>query len=345
MDIKAEKSVIDGQVLRLTWPDGHQSVYNLEWLRRHSYWPPLGDNGSSESADNNKSLSDAKVLWNSQKIQSVQPPLVVDYKEIMENDGALLRWLQLVDKYGFCEVDGCPPSAEHTERLVNRISFIRETHYGRFWDFSANMAHGDTAYTALAIGAHTDTTYFTDPIGLQLFHLLRHDGQGGETLLIDGFFVAKIMQTQYPQHYRTLCQTRIACHSAGDQSVIMSPTPDEGYPILNVDAGAELYQVRYNNHDRSVLSGKRMKSAESIRKFYEALRVWQSLLSDKRNEYWHRMRPGRPLIVDNWRVLHGRSAFTGYRRLCGAYINWDDYQSRVKILQSTHSSLKIDNSI
>jgi trimethyllysine dioxygenase len=52
-----------------------------------------------------------------------------------------------------------------TEELARRIAFIRETHYGRFWDFTANMAHGDTAYTNLGIGAHTDSTYFTDPIG------------------------------------------------------------------------------------------------------------------------------------------------------------------------------------
>lgn len=29
-----------------------------------------------------------------------------------------------------------------------------------FWDFTADMAHGDTAYTNLALKAHTDSTYF-----------------------------------------------------------------------------------------------------------------------------------------------------------------------------------------
>jgi trimethyllysine dioxygenase len=41
------------------------------------------------------------------------------------------------------------------------------------------------------------------------------------------------------------------------------------------------------------------------------------------------MKPGTAVIVDNWRVLHGRSSFTGKRRLCGAYLNWDDYRSRI----------------
>lgn len=33
-------------------------------------------------------------------------------------------------------------------------------------------------------------------------------------------------------------------------------------------------------------------------------------------------------VFDNHRVLHGRSSFTGQRRLCGAYVNHDDYRSR-----------------
>lgn len=31
---------------------------------------------------------------------------------------------------------------------------------GTFWDFTSDLAKGDTAYTTLALGAHTDNTYF-----------------------------------------------------------------------------------------------------------------------------------------------------------------------------------------
>jgi hypothetical protein len=39
------------------------------------------------------------------------------------------------------------------------------------------------------------------------------------------------------------------------------------------------------------------------------------------------------LVFDNHRVLHGRSAFKGARRLCGAYVNGDDYRSRIRTLE------------
>ena len=37
-------------------------------------------------------------------------------------------------------------------------------------------------------------------------------------------------------------------------------------------------------------------------------------------------------MVDNHRVMHGRSAFDGKRRMCGAYIGVDDYRSKLTIL-------------
>lgn len=37
-------------------------------------------------------------------------------------------------------------------------------------------------------------------------------------------------------------------------------------------------------------------------------------------------------VVNNHRVLHGRSAFDGKRRMCGAYIGMDDYRSKLAVL-------------
>ena len=38
-------------------------------------------------------------------------------------------------------------------------------------------------------------------------------------------------------------------------------------------------------------------------------------------------------VVNNHRVLHGRSAFDGKRRMCGAYIGMDEYRSKLAVLQ------------
>ena len=41
------------------------------------------------------------------------------------------------------------------------------------------------------------------------------------------------------------------------------------------------------------------------------------------------------LVIDNHRVLHGRSSFDGNRRMCGAYIGIDEYRSKLAVLTET----------
>lgn len=42
---------------------------------------------------------------------------------------------------------------------------------------------------------------------------------------------------------------------------------------------------------------------------------------------------GFPSVVDNHRVLHGRSGFSGKRRMCGAYVGVDEFRSKYAVLK------------
>ncbi|RHZ45572.1 hypothetical protein Glove_669g14 [Diversispora epigaea] len=306
--------------------DEHKSFFNWNWLRRHSYDPKFIN---SQQILNNK-----KTLWNAAKIKDNLP--IVQYHKVMQNKEDLAIWLKNIDEFGFCFIDNVPPKVKETEELAKRICFIRESHYGKFWDFTANMEHGDTAYSTLALKAHTDNTYFTDPSGLQMFHLIEFEGEGGESLLADGFWMANQLKTKYPKAYQTLSTIPIPSHSAGDSNVLIQPTPF-AYPIFNHDSLTNtLYQIRYNNDDRSTMSHL---SPNQIPEFYDALRKWNELLSNKENEFWFQLYPGRVLIFDNWRILHGRASFVGHRRLIGAYLNWDDYRSKFKVLNLSNEEI------
>ncbi|KAF9463896.1 hypothetical protein BDZ94DRAFT_1358589 [Collybia nuda] len=310
---------IDG--LEVTWPDTvpHVSLYPWSWLQQNSYDPKL------------KSLETAneKVLWGS-KIEKSPP--TVTYEEVMHGDDrGLFKWLSNIDKFGFSFVTSVPSTPEATEKLTERIGFIRETQYGRFWDFTANMAKGDTAYTTLALGAHTDTTYFTDPCGLQLFHLLSHtDGSGGASLLVDGFYAASIVKELHPTAYSLLSKTLVPAHAAGEPSALFRPNPSSGYPVLGHDPlTGELKQVRWNNDDRSVMSHL---ESDRVEEWYNAIRIWNQCLTSSDSEFWLQLQPGTVVVMDNHRVLHGRSAFDGKRRMCGAYVGMDEYRSKLAVL-------------
>ena len=156
----------------------------------------------------------------------------------------------------------------------------------------------DTAYTTLALPAHTDTTYFTDPAGLQMFHLLSHtEGTGGASLLVDGFNAARTLLRESPTAYEILSKTPISWHASGNEGITI--TPAKKMPVLNFGDLEEgdvprLMQIRWNNDDRGVvgLSGNEGLGAE---KWYEAAGKWDEILKRKTMEYWAQLKLGRPL--------------------------------------------------
>lgn len=109
----------------------------------------------------------------------------------------------------------------------------------------------DTAYTTLSLEAHTDTTYFSDPAGLQMFHMLSHTGgSGGESLLVDGFAAAAQLYDEDKEAYRILSTVPIWAHASGNEDVSIQPYTC--FPVLLHDpVMGHLVQVRWNNSDRA----------------------------------------------------------------------------------------------
>jgi len=96
-----------------------------------------------------------------------------------------------------------------------------------------------------------------------------------------------------------------------------------------------LRAVRWNNDDRSAL---RDVPHEDVLRLYEAMRMWDKLITSQDSEYWVQLSPGTVIAIDNHRVLHGRSSFTGKRRMCGAYIGADEFHSRLAVLSERFAS-------
>ncbi|CZS93991.1 related to Trimethyllysine dioxygenase [Rhynchosporium graminicola] len=325
--------------LQITWAnDGHVSTYEWDWLVKHRK-----NTNIPMTAQEKKKAEEQHIYWDS-SIASMPPS--VHYDEIMADNTGVGKWTEQIRRFGFCYVEGCPVSPEKTQELLERISFIRVTHYGKlahissttsltqqggFYDFTADLTMKDTAYTNLALPAHTDTTYFTDPAGLQMFHLLSHtSGSGGSSLLVDGFHAARTLLRESYSAYEILSKTPISWHASGNEGITITPAkkmPVLTFGDLREGEAPRLLQVRWNNDDRGVVALTE-DGGMGAEKWYAAAAKWDEILKRKDMEYWAQLKPGRPLIFDNWRVLHGRSAFTGKRRICGGYINHDDYISR-----------------
>ncbi|KAH3981009.1 hypothetical protein HBH70_062270 [Parastagonospora nodorum] len=305
--------------LTIQWNDGHQSTYSRAFLVRAAF--PEEYKGPFRQAWKKPVLWGASIAL---EIDTIRGPSVKFGSKYYSMKSLLAR----IREYGFCYVTNVPhESPSDTEQLLKSIAFIRETHYGGFYDFTADLASKDTAYTNIALEAHTDTTYFSDPAGLQAFHLLSHtDGEGGASLLVDGFKVAQELYDTDREAYRVLSTVNVHAHASGNEGISIQAY--RGFPVLEHDgATGALLRVRWNTADRASIE----LPIEETGRWYDAARKFDGLLKKKENEYWEQLMPGKVLIFDNWRVLHGRSSFTGKRRICGGYVNRDDWISRYKM--------------
>ena len=264
---------------------------------------------------------DGITLWNGAIIRAHVP--MVPYGAIMGSDDGVREWLAKTDEFGFCLAVGTPASFEATEALLRRIGYVRETIFGGMWEFTADLTKADTAYTNLELRPHTDGTYSHDAPGVQMLHCLQFDGTGGDSTMVDAFAIAKHMAAEMPEHFATLSTVAVPGQYIGDGSHLMAARP-----IFRHDHAGHLVQVSFNNYDRAPFL---LPELEMIA-FYDALRAFDTLANDQSLQWRHVLAPGEALLFDNWRVMHGRAAFTGLRRMCGGYVNREDVESRLRQL-------------
>jgi len=300
-----------GRTLRIVWKhDGSTSILPAAFL-----WD-IAQNDGREAAPR-------RQLWDRASMGEKFPTM--SHADIMSSDDGLLRWLSLVEEYGFALASGVPTTNEATKELVTRIGYVRESIFGGMWDFTANMAFQDTAYTSAAIGPHTDGTYSIDPPGYQMFHCLKFDGSGGESTLVDGFKIADEIRRSDPIAFDVLSTVEVPAHYLGDGVHLRGE-----HPVIGLDHNGDLDRIAYNNYDRAPfrLPTPRMNA------FYRALKLFNGMINDPANEISMRLAPGTALLFDNGRTLHGRRAYQGVRWLCGAYLNKEDFDSKLRVLRT-----------
>lgn len=312
-DIAARSVTVEdnGQALWVEWlPDGRVSRYDAQFL-------------ASLRADP-EAMPARHSPWDGASLAANVPQ--VEHSALMADDAVLLAFLEQVERHGFCMVEGVPATPAATIGVAERVAYIRMTIFGGYYDFTADLAHKDTAYTSMAIGPHTDGTYSLDAPGYQIFHCLAAECSGGDNILIDGFKVGQIMQREHPEDYQLLSTVgipgRYLDYARGIQLMARRP-------LFRLDVAGALVQVSYNNHDRAPF----VLAAAQQRSFYRALSRFAALCADPALHYRRRLLPGSVLLFDNWRLLHAREAYVGYRRLAGAYLNREDVNSRLRVLR------------
>ena len=290
-------SRLDDEGVVLKWPDK-----DIEIIYRSSFLYQYRSNQPARAND--------VPTWSG----DFNPPRI-DFASLEDPDNALI---ESIWRSGVSVITGCPRDLTSVEILAAKFGYVRQTIFGGIWSFEADAAMHDSAYSAEALRPHTDGTYSFDPPGVQILLCLEKEGEGAESIFVDGFHVAEQVRVAEPEVFDDLCQIPIRGVYKGDGLVLRAE-----HPVFRVREG-RVYQVCFNNYDRDVMTF----SEERLERAYRGIRVVDSLFNDLDNQWRHTLLPGEAIIFDNWRILHGRTEYTGKRKIVGTYINREDLESR-----------------
>lgn len=166
-----------------------------------------------------------------------------------------------------------------------------------------------------------------------MLHVVHFNGTGGESILVDGFKLAEVIQKENPDHYHILSTIPFRFHYTDKNNNYLSSF----IPFTINPQSGKISQVHFNNYDRLPIDTATMqallkvKPNGSIADIYRAIQIFTKTMRDENHQYRFRLEPGRAVIVDNHRVLHARTAFTMTRRMCGGYVNREDWRSKAMV--------------
>ncbi len=290
----------DGASLLIEWQAGSTTPYPADFLFQYRSNAPSAE--PSPVAD----------LWQGQ----------TDTREINFNELSNSSLPMALAEKGFALITDCPRTTASVEQIANALGYVRNSIFGGIWTFADNEAMDDSAYSADALRPHTDGTYCLDPPGVQILLCLEKDGEGGESILVDGFAVAAEMKAHHSPVYETLSTISIDAKYQGDGAILKAR-----HPVFREERG-HMRQVCFNNYDRDVMC----LDQEKMDALYRGIRTVDSLFNDPGRQWRHTLQPGQALVFDNWRVLHGRTSYTGGRKMTGAYVNREDLDSCLRTL-------------
>ncbi|CAH2091769.1 unnamed protein product [Euphydryas editha] len=311
-DVTISSVLYDKQTLQITWSDNHVSNYKAQFLANFNY----------EKWKNSKKLT--PIIWRGLEIADRVAKIHVN-KFLNSDEGAKTVFKSLLD-YGVALIENVDVSVEATEKVCNALGGVQHTMFGGMWRFTTVQDHADTAYTNLPLTVHNDNTYFTEAAGLQILHCLEHtNGTGGETLLVDGFYGATLLKDQHPDDYDFLTKFDVEAEYMDD-----SHHYKYSAPVIRLNKMKEIIQIRFNVYDRSTMA---FSSREECKTYYRSLRNLSKYYENPEFQWKFKLKPGLVMVMDNFRVLHGRTGFSGKRVLCGSYVSRSDWLNKARTLR------------
>ena len=264
-----------------------------------------------------------KVQWDS----SLKDFNNFEFNENFFENEKMYQALQSFYKFGFVIFKNVPIENNYIVNFANSIGSIRRTNFGEFFNVKSKPNPNDLAYTSLSLAPHTDNPYRNPVPCVQMLHCIENEVSGGHSTLVDGFTVTERLKKDFPEYYKILAEIKVRFQFI-DQNVIL----EDWAEMIKLDENGDFKQVRFSPR----LDFVPLMDKEKLDLFYSARKKISELYNSENLRIEFKLSPGDLLMMDNYRLLHGRTIYDaneGNRFLQGCYIDYDSTEGKLKHLK------------
>ena len=264
-----------------------------------------------------------KIKWDS----SLKNLNYFDFKENIFEEKIMYDALINFYKYGFIIFKNVPVHNNFIVNFANSIGSVRRTNFGEFFNVKSKPNPNDLAYTSLALAPHTDNPYRNPVPCIQLLHCIENKVSGGLSTLVDGYTVTEKLKKNFSDYYKILTEIKVR-YQFIDKNIIL----EDWAEMIQLDENKKFKQVRFSPR----LDFVPLMEKEKLELYYSARNKISELYNSDDYRIEFKLTPGDLLMMDNYRLLHGRTSYDaneGERFLQGCYIDYDSTEGKLKHLQ------------
>lgn len=243
-----------------------------------------------------------------------------------------VQWLQQFLEMGFIIFKGVPTAPRTILEVASTFGFTRDTNFGLLFDVRSVPDANDLAYTSIPLDPHTDNPYRSPVPGVQLLHCLINETTGGLSTLVDGYAAAEALRANDPEAFGILSGTPVRFRFRDARTELVASAP-----LIEVDGAGRVQAVNFSPR----LDYVPLRPPQELSAYFRARRAFDQLLRSPKFEIRFLLSAGELVMMDNRRLLHGRTGFDpreGLRHLQGCYIDIDAPRSLYRVLRRQLSS-------
>ncbi len=303
VDIAPKNAEETDKNIKIVWPDDHETTIPIE-LIKNSFKPRYPDQSEWPNG-----FEPQKYSWS----------------EFLDNKKIAIEALKTFVTYGVIILKDAPKESNSLELLAKRLGPINEVLFERIHNVSVTGHVYNVAHTPKGLPPHNDFASYKSQPSVQVLHMLENECEGGESIIVDGWQVAKDLRVENPEYFSILQKFNVPFREFDEENETYAEAP-----LIQCASDGSIESFRFSNQLMQMIDPRK----EGIREFYKAYHEISLRVHQDKYRSTFRLNGGEALVVASLRVLHAREPFVpnGKRHLQDAYFTYDNAANNIVLL-------------